>query len=549
VTKLLKVAAVSACLVALPLTASSCGGGGEKTGGAIKVVGAGPDSFDPVLNLTIQAYQVLKLAYMPLTTYKDAYGDEGKKLIPGLAEDLPKISADGKTYTLTLRKGEKYSDGTPVKASDFENTIKRLLKLNGPYSSFFSGIVGGEAFQKKGDFKADIPGIVTDDKTGKITIKLTEPDSKFRYALSEPYSAPTPAAKSPPKSLTKDPPPGAGPYVLKVVDPSKEYVLTKNKDFDIPGLSKGHVNKITGLISNDVSKMTQDVINNKVDFMTEDPTGDQLPEVRSKYADRYSEDPTPPNIYYYFLNVTIPPFNKLEAREAVNYALDSRALQRIFGGRLKPSCNFIPPGVVGYKDAGSSCPYGDPNGPGDIAKAKKLVQQSGTAGQTVTVWTNSKDPRPAIGDYMRDLLNQIGYNAKSKVLNQNVYFDAIGDPKNKAQIGFDDWFMDFPDPSDDIGTLLTTESAKSLPTYNNGFVSDPEVDKQVKKLSEAKGAPESVADQWAALDKLVVGPKKAYIVPFGSEESTTFMSDRMNFKDCNGIHQVYKNDWALFCLK
>ncbi len=542
-------AAATLCILVLPLTLAACGGGGgEKTGGEIKVVGVGPDSYDPVIFQTIQAYQALKLVYTPLTTYKDVSGTDGQQLTPGVAEDLAKISADGKTYTLTIRKGVKYSDGTPVKASDFENTIKRLIKLNGPYSSFFLGVVGAEDFQKKGDFSADIPGIVTDDKAGKITIKLTEPDSKFRYALSEPYSAPTPAAKSPPKSLTNDPPPGAGPYTLKVVDPSREYILTRNKNFDIPGLSAGHVNKITGEVSNNVSKMTQDVINNKVDFMTEDPTGDLLPTVRSKYSDRFSEAPTPPNIYYFFLNVTIPPFNKLEARQAVNYAIDSTALERIFGGRLKPLCTFIPPGVVGYQ-ADAPCPYGDPNGPGNIDKAKQLVKKSGTAGQTVTVWTNSKDPRPQIGDYLRDLLNQMGYKAKVKVLNQQVYFDAIGDPKNKAQIGFDDWFMDYPDPADLIGTLLTTESANSLPTFNNGFVRDPEVDKQVKKLSEAKGAPESVASQWTDLDKLVVGPSKSYIVPYGSEESTTFMSDRMNFKDCNGVHQVYKNDWAMFCLK
>ena len=42
---------------------------------------------------------------------------------------MPKISADGTTYELTLRKGLKYSDGTPVKASDFEHAIKRVLNL------------------------------------------------------------------------------------------------------------------------------------------------------------------------------------------------------------------------------------------------------------------------------------------------------------------------------------------------------------------------------------------------------------------------------------
>ena len=80
--------------------------------------------------------------------------------------------------------------------------------------------------------------------------------------------------------------------------------------------------------------------------MTEDPTGDLLPQVKAKYPDRFRMDPNPPNTYWFFLNETVPPFDKLEARQAVNYAIDSRALQRIFGGRLEPTCNFLPPGYA-----------------------------------------------------------------------------------------------------------------------------------------------------------------------------------------------------------
>ena len=57
--------------------------------------------------------------YLPLLTYAHASGAAGSKVVPALAESLPKVTDGGKTYTLTLRKGLKYSDGTPVKASDF----------------------------------------------------------------------------------------------------------------------------------------------------------------------------------------------------------------------------------------------------------------------------------------------------------------------------------------------------------------------------------------------------------------------------------------------
>ena len=115
--------------------------------------------------------------------------------------------------------------------------------------------------------------------------------------------------------------------------------------------------------------------------------------------------------------------------------------------------------MIGYEEV--DCPYGDPKGPGNIAKAKELVEKSGTAGQTVTMWTNNKDPRPAIGDYMRDLLNQIGYKAKLKTLDQQVYFDQIGQKRNKAQIGFTNWFMDFPHPSDLLEPSVAGAVARS----------------------------------------------------------------------------------------
>jgi peptide/nickel transport system substrate-binding protein len=522
------------------------GGGGGKKGGTAKIGTTGPDSYDPVMFQTTQAYQALQQIYTPLTTYKHEEGDAGQQLIPGLATGLADVSADGKTYKYTLRKGLKYSDGSAVKASDVENSIRRLIHLAGPYSSFFMGIVGADEFAKDKNAK-DIKGITTNDATGEITITLKEADGKFPFAMSEPYSAPTPAAKSPEKILTKNPPPGAGPYKLKVIDPSRRFVETRNPYWsDIPGIPKGNFDKFEGIVLKSVPRMSQDVIDGQLDFMTEDPTGDLLPQVRAKYKDRFSEAPVPPNSYYFFMNVREKPFDKKEVREAVNYAVDSRALVRVFGGRLTPGCNFLSPGVIGYK-AIDPCPWGDPNGPGDVAKAKALVKKSGYDGMAVTVWTNNKDPRPAIGQYLADVLGQIGFKTKVKTLDQQVYFGTVGLVRTKAQIGFTDWFQDFPHPADFFGPLLdgTTISETGV-NFNQGLVDDPHVNKEIARLTKAKDA-KAVADDWAALDKYVVD--NAYIVPYGFEKSTNFMSARMNHADCSGVHQVYKTDWLAFCLK
>jgi peptide/nickel transport system substrate-binding protein len=521
-------------------SSSSSSGGGQKSGGSIRIGSVLPDKYDPTQNQTIQAYQANQLVYTPLTTFKHVQGKDGGTIIPGLAEALPKVTNGGKTYKLKLRKGLKYSDGSPVKASDFANTVKRLVVSGGPYSSFVSPIVGSDKLKS---CKDDLKGIVTDDKTGDITINLSEADTKFPFALSETWTAPTPAAKSPCKGQENPPPPGYGMYSWKIQNPSRQFTLTKNPNFKIPGIPGGKADKIT-VVKESVPKMTQDVASGSLDFMTEDPTGGQLPEVRQKYKDRISLSPNPSNIYYFFLNVTQPPFNKLEARQAVNYAIDSRALQRIFSGRLTPTCNFIPTGVIGHKEG--SCPYGDPNGPGNINKAKELVKKSGTAGQTVTMWTNSKDPRPDIGEYMRKTLNQIGYKAKLRTLDQQVYFDQVGQKRNKAQIGFTDWFMDFPHPSDLLEPSVAGAALQSSPTFNTSFVNDATLNKKIADL--VKQDPNKVADKYADLDKYIV-QDKAYLAPYGSEQSTSFFSERMNPTACRGLHPVYKNDWSQFCLK
>ena len=542
---LLMLAVAALAVVAI----SACGGGGGgggagKAGGSIKIGSVLPDEYDPVLFQTVQANQPLQLVYKGLVTYADAEGTGGNKLIPGLAESIPTPTNGGKTYKFTLRKGLKYSDGEPVKASDFEHSIKRLVFLGGPFASFASDIKGVDAYQKAKKQNADISGITSNDKTGTITVNLTAPDSQFLYALGLANEAPTPAAKSPFKKSNSIP--GAGPYKIKIVNPSREFILTKNPGFKVSGIAPGKIDKMT-VVKETVTKMTQDVINGNLDFMTEDPAGDQLPLVQSKYKDRFRLDANPPNTYWFFMNQTAPPFNKLDVRKAVNYAIDSRALKRVFGGRLQPTCNFLPALYegMGYKKV-DPCPWGDPNGPGNIAKAKDLVKKAGVAGQSVTVWGNNKDPRPAIVDYLRDTLNSIGFKAKTKILDQQVYFATVGTKKTKAQIGFTDWFQDFPHPNDFFEPNLSTSALQSTPSFNDNFApSPPGIDKTLAKLKPKK--PKDVSDQWAALDKKLVD--SGDIAIYGSELSSTFFSDRMNFKDCAGVHPVYKNDWALFCLK
>ena len=226
------------------------------------------------------------LVYTPLLTYpRDRRRGKDAQLIPGLAKALPKISADGKTYELTLRQGLKYSDGTPVKASDFEHTVKRVLNLESGGSAFFLGINGAQKYVDGGKCDGDISGITTDDKTGEITIKLDAPDGSFSNVLAMWFAGLVPG-DTPFKNLTKNPPPGVGPYKITESVPNRQFVLEKNANFarPRPGIPTGTSTRSRPRSSRAPQRQAQDVISGKLDYMQDPPPADIKPEVKAKYS-------------------------------------------------------------------------------------------------------------------------------------------------------------------------------------------------------------------------------------------------------------------------
>jgi peptide/nickel transport system substrate-binding protein len=162
--KSIAVAAVAAAVLALVV--SACGGSGSggttnstvsaqgKTFPTLKVVWGTTDYMDPGLSYRLESWQIFQDVYLGLVAKR--YGTCGvgagcTKIIPALAKSLPKSNSDGTDLTFTLLKGRKYSNGEPVKASDFKSTIIRDFKLNSPGIGFFSNIVGSDACEANPD--------------------------------------------------------------------------------------------------------------------------------------------------------------------------------------------------------------------------------------------------------------------------------------------------------------------------------------------------------------------------------------------------------------
>ncbi len=547
-SKLMKVVVVGMTAAVGSVALVACGGGGSTSGGTVTVLmGTAPDYLDPGESYTTQGYEPTWISYTPLLTYRHENGSPGTELIPGLASALPTVSSDGKTYTLTLRKGLVYSDGSPVKASDFKYTIERSIKLNWGGKSFFTNYIEGAADYDAGKSN-DISGIQTDDSTGKITIALSEPYGPFPNVLAFPSAGLVPSG-TPMTNLSTKPPPGVGPYMITDVVPNRSWTMVKNPHFaslNIPDIPTGSLDKIDVKIQSNTQTEAQQVLNNQADVFD---TGDTLPpsilpQIESQASDRFSREPIP-STFYFFLNVTKPPFNNLLARQAVNTAIDRPAMQRLASGFLEPGCYFLPPGIVGHPT--SPCPYGAATAHGDINKAKQMVQQSGTAGQDITVWGEQRAPRTQYVQYYADLLNKIGYHATPKLISDTVYFPTIGNAKTDPQTGFADWVLDFPNPSD-FYLLMNADSIQPVNNENFSKVNDPHIQSELAKLNKVPATQlNSVAGEWTALDEYTA--KKAYVSVYGSESFPKFFSDRMNFDSAVFSQVAGVNDWSTWSLK
>ncbi len=514
---------------------------GANSGGTIKTAYTSfPDYLDPALSYTQEGWQSLWTVYTPLLTFKHS---EGATVVPGLAEDMPDISADGRTYKLKLRSGLRYSDGSAVKASDFEHAIKRVLNLESGGAPHYAGIVGAEQYIKDGRARADIPGIVANDATGDITIRLTKPDGRFPYILTMVFASLVPS-NTPFQNMTKEPPPGVGPYKFDNVRINRGYDLVRVREFDVADQPAGRLDTIKVEVVKNRRRQTQDTIRNKIDYMSDPPAPDQLRDIRAQYTgERYKEFVTN-STYYYFLNHDVVPFNSPEVRQAVNVAVDKRALARLFGGLLETGCNFLPPGMKGYEKI-DPCPWGGPTAAPDVERARALIRQAGVEGDSVTVFGNDEPEPRAAAEYLSDVLNEIGLKAKPRIIEASVYFTTIGNQKTKAQAGFANWFQDFPHPGN-FFFLVDSETIQPTNNANFGNVNVPELQAIFEKAN-ANADIDEVADDYAKADRVLVDG--AHVVPYGHRKLTVFYSNRMNFEDCTVWHPVYALDFTKLCLK
>ena len=480
-----------------------------------------PDYMDPALSYTFEGWNAMYDSYVPLLTYKHAEGTEGSEVIPGLARSLPRISNGGRTYTLFLRKGLRYSDGAPVRASDFEFAVERTLRLNSGGSVFYADIVG--AWRSLRKLSRGIAGIKADNRTGKIVIHLIRPQATFTDELALMFAAPVPP-NTPIRDASFHPPPATGPYVITHSEPGRGWTYVRNPEWRrhngrlMPQLPGGHVRKIRIDVIRDGAREVRMVERGELDWMQNPPPAPYYRRLARKYAGtRFRVDPTL-STYYFWMNTQKAPFDDLKVRQAVNYAIDPAALQKvIYGGQLAPTHQILPPGMPGYSPFDLY--------PHDLAKARQLIAEADPSDRDITVWTDDEAPNYEAGIYYRGVLQELGFHAHLKAVNAYNYFSVIGNLSTpNLDTGWSDWFEDYPHPNDFFQPLLAGSSIFRFDNGNFAQLDVPSIDQKIKELREALGpVPE---DEYAALDKSVM--ELAPWAPYGTRTLSTFVSRRVD---------------------
>ncbi|HUC00882.1 MAG TPA: ABC transporter substrate-binding protein [Solirubrobacterales bacterium] len=504
---------------------SSGNSGDGKEGGILNATYASfPDYMDPALSYTAEGWTAMGEVYIPLLTYKHAEGAEGSIVEPGLAKEMPKISNGGKTYTLFLRPGLKYSDGTPVKASDVPYSIKRMIALSSGGSPFYYKIVGAEKYAETK--KGDIPGIKTNDKTGEVSFTLEKPSGTFTNELALMFAAPVPTG-TPIEDESANPPPGTGPYTITKSQPGKGWEYARNpywaKDNSkaMPDYPTGIIDGAKITVIRNPQSQVNDIEQGKYDWMQNPPPADRYTEVKEKYEGSQFKVQSTISTYYFWMNTTKPPFNDVKVRQAVNYAVDPAALERIYSGQIKGTHQILPPGMPGYEKFDLY--------PHSMAKAKEMLKEANPSDLDITVWTDTESPNNEAGEYYEGVLKEMGFNTKLKIINADNYFTVIGNQTTPdLDTGWSDWFEDYPHPNDFFQPLLSGESI--LPTNNGNFanIDEPALNKEIADLGEEQLGPEQES-AYSALDKKYM--ELAPWAPYGTRTLSTFVSSDINLEN------------------
>jgi YVTN family beta-propeller protein len=505
--------------------------GPAHVGGTLRVVlsNRAPHEIDPASAYSPEGWRTLVLTNDGLVAWRRVGGQTGTEIVPDLAVALPSVSDDRRSYTFQLRSGIRYSNGRPLRASDVRYSFERVYRLR-PRPQWaaldsYRAIVGADRCAKRPS-RCDLSrSIVTDDAAGTVSFRLSRPDPEFLSKLALPFAYVVPTGTSLREAVGR-PLPATGPYRIVSTSRTGSMRLARNPSFrewSSAAQPAGFPDEILMRAVEDTRQRGRLVAEGRADYMT--ASGEPLavaPNDRPRLHIRPQL-----STFYLMVDTTRPPFDRIGARRAVNFAVDRDRVVRLGGSppTARATCQVLPPNLPGYRPY---CPY--TAGPGrapksTAARAKRLVAASGTAGTNVALWWHESFGKQ-VGRYLERQLESLGYRVRLRVFSGDIgkYFDALEAPGASWNLAGSAWFADYPAASTFIN-LLACSSA-----FNSGHFCDRAVDNRIRRaLRLQTESPVAATESWAELDRELTD--RAAWVSLYTPYSAEFVSRRVgNFQ-------------------
>jgi peptide/nickel transport system substrate-binding protein len=568
---LVRMAAPVACL-ALAVAAAGCGSssksssapgapvsGAHKGGTLIVLSNSDFDNIDPGIMYYQLTYEWANAADRPLYSFKPT---SATQIVPDLAASMPTISADGKTVTVHIRHGVKFSPpvNREVTSADVKYAIERGFTkqvANGYVSAYYAPLVGSPA-PAAGNY-APIPGIETPDKY-TIVFKLAKNfGATFAKALVLPLTAPVPKEyafkydQQNPSTYGQHQV-ATGPYMIQMVggkvnyQPGKEIVLVRNPNWNpSTDYRPAYVDKIDWKIGVDPTVAGREILDGSGMV-----NGDTPPAAIVKLAatTRPSQITfTPLGNRYVALNTTLPPFNNMNIRKAVNAAINKVAMQLTRGGSIAGyvATHILPPGAPGFVEAGGF------NGPGydftshpagDLALAANYLKAAGFAsgkyhGPPILMVGDNEDPAAKSAQVVLAALQGLGFNVNFKsVVHDTMYTKFCNVPKVKVQVCPNvGWLPDFPDG---YAYFFATFDGKAIVQSGNSNwpqLNDPAINAAIDRATAITDPAQRDA-AWGQVDRMVTG--SAAVIPWFWDKQPNIQS-----KNVNGVIADWNAAWDL----
>jgi peptide/nickel transport system substrate-binding protein len=469
--------------------------------------------------------------------------DDTTKASPDFAASYPTVSKDGKTVTVKLRDGVKFSP--PVNRAATSADVKYAIERdflpqvgNGYAGAYWSDIQGVKAYT---DGKAkEISGLQTPDPQ-TLVVKLDRPTAAVVIAaMSLPGAAPVPKEYAQKFDKGKQSTygqhvVGTGPYMIqndpktgKITGykPGQSITFVRNPNWDkSTDYRPAYLDKFVFDEGNDPTVGNRKIINGT--GLIGNPTDLSPPPAFLKQY-QGKKDSVIPGAYsgrvrYIALNTTKKPFNDPNVRKAVGAALDRRAMGLAFGGEIGglAATHILTPGEVGFEESGAEAGPGfdwlkNPSGDPQLAASymKKAGFSNGKySGPEITMVADNSTNQKAAAERVLAALQSVGFKVNFRpVTRDTMYSKFCSVPKNQPEVCPSvGWLKDFADPQ---SMLDPTFNGKNIvPTNNSNWpqLDDPKINAAITK-AEVLSDPAERAKAWAEIDKMVTGT--AAVIPW-----------------------------------